>query len=503
MLNPPGSVNAAHPLADPQEARRVLDGLSAQDPLRALDELMRWQDSVSTAPGLNPGRKIDLLLAIDSAARPRVSLLAGEYLAAARPSPVVENRLWSAIHAYWKQAAEGCVRALEEPVPGAEDAQAVDERLPALIVRALSCLAQQIKWMYLRYRPVDASLWGTFNRVYALAESRVLADAKVACPAEQGESTPRREFLRGAMLGAISPNSLLPQAIELAEHLIAGHAARFALAHSPAPDLPYWTDLGQAMAPQRSARAPRAAPGLRFFGAGAALEDITLLARKLDTTGQVSLARAGLGVGADAQALLDVLRHLVAHWSPRPPQRQHPRHIVRSRLSVAHGFEDVVAALLRGGSPDLDGRGMESWVVEDVSAGGFGALVPQISGDWLRVGTLLAMQPEGSESSVVGVVRRVNRTTAQQARVGIQTLSKTPLVAEFSLDRSIERGVLLKSADHRSDEALIALRPGVFASGQELRAERAGRRSLFQPQGIAERGTDYEIAHFRERLVDA
>ncbi|HVB49491.1 MAG TPA: hypothetical protein VNF69_14010 [Burkholderiales bacterium] len=503
MLNPPGSVKAAHPLADPQDAQRLLDALPAHDPLRALDELTRWQESVSSAPGLSLGRKIDLLLAIEAVARPRVSQLAGEYLAAMRPTPAVENHLWNAIHGYWKQAGEGCVRVLEDALPGAGEAWAVDERLPALLVCALSCLAQQIKWMHFRYGPIDAAVWGTFNRVYALAESRRLADAKVACSAGQGESTPRREFLRGAMLGAVSPNSLLPQAIELAERLIDGHVARFVLAHSPAADLPYWTDLGQAMAPQRLARTPGAAPGLRYFGAGAALEDLTLLARKLDTTGQISLVHAGLGVGADAQTLLDVLRHLAAHWSPRAPQRRHTRHVVRSRLSVAHGFDGVVGALLSGSVPDLDGQGMESWVVEDVSAGGFGALVPPINGDWLRVGTLLAMRPEGSESPVVGVVRRVNRTADQQARVGIQTLSKSPVVAEFSLDRSTERGVLLRSGVRRSDEALIALRPGVFASGQELRAERDGRRFLFLPQGISERGADYEIAHFRERVVDS
>lgn len=501
MSSAPGGATPAHPLADPRDAARILEALAPAEPLLAIGELAGWQSAVSSSPGLSAARRIELLLAIDAAARPPLSLLEREYLAAVRPSPASESRLWSAIHAYLKQASDGCAGALAALPPGPADPEDLGERLPDLIVRTLSCVRQRIKWMHFRYGPIDASAWGEFNRAYALAEGRGLADAKAAVPGEPGESTPRLEFLRGAMLGAVSPNSLLPQAIELAERVIATHAGRFALARSPDPNLPYWTDLGQSMPPQRMASAPRAGPGVRFFGAGAALEDLAELGRKLDTTGQLALARAALGAEADTATLLEVLRHLAAHWAAHPPERRYVRHVVRSRLAVAHGFESVVRALRGGGSPE--DRDLESWVVEDVSAGGFGASVPQVGGDWLRVGTLLALRPEGAVSWVVGVVRRVTRSAAQQARVGIQTLSKAPSVAEFSLGGSSERGVLLKGGDMRSDEALIALRPGVFASGRDLRTERDGRHRLYRPQGIAERGADYELAHFRELAAEA
>ena len=71
--------------------------------------------------------------------------------------------------------------------------------------------------------------------------------------------------------------------------------------------------------------------------------------------------------------------------------------------------------------------------MENVSAGGFGAVVPRLKGDWLRVGVLLALQPEGGSNWVLGVVRRVAKTTGQEARVGIETLSKAPLMAQFAV----------------------------------------------------------------------
>lgn len=486
------------PLSDPEAVQSALDALPASDPVVVLEELTRWLRSLCGARGSSLDRRIETLLAIDSGAQPSVSRLESEYVAAARPSSATESRMWGAIYGYWTQAGEVCARALEEAAPSPSDAQAVRALRPALIVRTLRCLAQRIKWTHLRYGPIEASAWSAFNRAYALAESWRLTDEPAACPGEPGGSTPRREFLRGAMLSAISPDSLSPEAIELAERLIAAHAERFALTPSPAPDLPYWTDLDKAMAPQRLLHAPPPAPGLRCFGAGAALEDLTELGRKLDTTGPVPLARVGLGFDADPRTLLEVLRHLATHWTQQPPQRRHMRHVARARLTVAHGFEGVLRALLGRGAADSAGRDMESWVVEDVSVGGIGASVPRIDGDWLRVGALLALQPEGAGNWVIGVVRRLGRASAQQARVGIQTLSRTPIVAEFSREGPGERGVLLKSGDPRTGEALIALRPGVFASGDELRAVRGGEPWRYLPQGIAERAADYELAFFRE-----
>ena len=56
MLNLFSGGKADHPMADPKEARRILDTLPAQE-LKALDELAHWQESVSTAAGFKPGRR--------------------------------------------------------------------------------------------------------------------------------------------------------------------------------------------------------------------------------------------------------------------------------------------------------------------------------------------------------------------------------------------------------------------------------------------------------------
>ena len=493
-----------HPLADPKEAKRLLEALPDNDPAKALDELMHWMESVAAVEGFKPEARIQLLLQVDGVAQPRLRKLAKDYFADARPSRFQENRLWTALHGYSKQAGYSYARAIDLFVRSAKGVEAAKAQLPLLLVRTLRSFAQQIKWMHMRYGPIDLASWGVFNSVYAFAEMRQLAQARAAVYAGQpGESSPQLEFLKGAMFSASAPDGLLPAEIELAERLIGAYAPRFAIGAAQSPGFPFWTDLAQAVAPARASRAPQAAPSLRWFGAGAALEQAHDLAERLMVGGKVP-PELNLGAGIDAHTVQEVARHLHMYWSPQAPERKAPRHAVKSRLSVTNGYEGVIGVL--GGSDSLDfgSQPGESWIVENVSAGGFGAVVPQLKGDWLRVGALLALQPEGGTNWVLGVVRRVNKSAGQQARVGIETLSKSPVLSRFAVSgvkTVTEQGVLLKNGD--ASEARIVLKPGVFAPAQNLEVAHGERNHVYIPQAVAERGEDYEIARFRELVREA
>jgi len=300
------------------------------------------------------------------------------------------------------------------------------------------------------------------------------------------------------MFSASAPDGLLPAEIELAERLIAEFAPRFVLANAPAPGLVFWSDLAQAISPARLSRAPQPGPALRCFGAGAALAEVHDLAERVMVGGQVP-PEINLGGSYEPHVVLEVMRHLHMYWSPQAPERKAQRHPVKSRLSVAHGFDGVIGVLGAGDSLDFENQNSESWIVENVSAGGFGAVVPQMKGDWLRVGALLALQPEGGSNWLLGLIRRVNKLAGQQARVGIETLSKTPLLSRFAVAgvaSVTEQGVMLKSGE--AAEARIVLKPGVFTPGQNLELAHGGRHHIYLPQAVSERGEDYEIARYRE-----
>ncbi len=87
------------------------------------------------------------------------------------------------------------------------------------------------------------------------------------------------------------------------------------------------------------------------------------------------------------------------------------------------------------------------------------------------------------------------------AHLGVEPLSRAPALSQFQLrNAAAAPGVLLPPATPANGEAAIALRAGVYVPGENLEATIGGRQHVYMPQGVAERGEDYEIVRFREMV---
>jgi hypothetical protein len=502
MISLFGSKKPDHPMADIKEARKLLEELPTNDAFKCADELAHWLESVVAAEGFKAEYRAQLIQLLDETAQTPLRKLARDYMVSPRLARYQEIRLWTAIHEYWRQAALAYASCIDLYATGAKGADALKGGMPLLLVRALRALGTQMKWMYVRYGPMDPSVWGVVAKVYALAESRKLAQSVVTVyPGIPGESTPEREFLKAVMLSASSPDSLLPLEIELCERLIAHFSASFTLRLDLQPDIAYWIDLATSQAPLRLARPPQHAPTLRFFAAGKALEDLENLIASVRSSGSVP-PQVNLGGTYPAETVLDVLNHLALYWSPKPPERKHQRHRVKSRLNVTHGYDGVLAVL--GGSGTIDTSGTETWIVENVSAGGFGAGIPEIKGDWLKIGCLLGLQPEGGDNWVLGVIRRLQREIPQKGSVGIQTIAKSAQLVRLNLSGGTdgETGILLGDGSESPGEARLLLRAGVYVPGQNMEYRRGELACLLMPQGVVDSGEEYEVVKFREMIRD-
>jgi len=503
MISLFGGKKPDHPMADMKEARKLLEELPANDAFKCVDELGHWLESVMAEEGFKPEYRAQLIQLLDETAQIHVRKLGRDYMAASpRLAKFQEIRLWTAIYEYWRKAGQAYAGCVDLYANGAKGADALKAGMPLLLARALRALAAQVKWMYVRYGPMDQSVWGVIAKVYAFAEARKLAQSAITVyPAIPGESTPEQEFLKAVMLAASSPDSLLPVEMELCERLIAHFCASFTLRLELQPDIAYWIDLATSHAPLRLARPPQRAPTLRFFAAGRALEDLEALIDTVKTTGSVP-PEVNLGGSYPADTVLDVLNHLALYWSTKLPERKHQRHRVKSRLNVTHGFDGVVAVL--GEPPSLDMSGTETWIVENVSAGGFGAGIPEIKGDWLKIGCLLGLQPEGGDNWVLGVIRRLQREIPLKGSVGIQTISRSVRVVRFSLGDGAggETGMLLADRGASTGEAFVLLRAGVFVPGQNLEYHKGELVCLLLPQGVVEQGEEFEVVKYREMIRD-
>jgi hypothetical protein len=492
-----------HPMADLKEARKIVDAIPGGDPFKALEDLDHWLDSVRGWQGFTHEHRAQLVLLVDDAAQGHLRKLQRDYLSSARLSKFQENRLWTAIRESYRHAALAfaiCVDVFVTSQKGWEELRPV---MALLTVRAMRAAAGQMKWQYVRYGLQDNALWGMVAKIYAFADYRNYAGAKVrAYPGIPEETTAEQEFLKAAMLAMASPESLLPVEIELAERLIAHWVGSFKVDTKQLPDAVYWIDLAQNLPPTRLARSPDPTPTLRFVAAGGTLNQIRQLAQIVKQTNAVP---SGINMGGsyEPQAVLEVLDHLALCWSTQPPERKAPRHKVKSRVTITYGFDGVLSAIDPGGEALFDPERIESWIVENVSSGGFGALVPQLRGDWLRIGCLLGLQPEGGSNWIIGLVRRFQRDATQTGAVGIQTVGRSAQSAQVRVVTSqigpsadTETAIFLGPLDS-AGETQVLLRSSVLLPGQNLQLEQNGKTYLLLPTGGMERGEDYDLVRCR------
>ncbi|MFZ5508605.1 MAG: hypothetical protein ACOZCP_00995 [Pseudomonadota bacterium] len=479
-----------HPLADAKEARRVFGSFVGMAPATALDEAAGWLESLGAEDKFRLEQRLGLIAQFDEAVQAHARRAGRDYLTAPRLGRAQEMKLWSSNRGFWAHLARAYENCLERYTAQEKGAEEIRTQLPLLTVRLLRAYAMQLKWEQFRYGPLSADIWRRLGQAYLAAEHGRFSQRRLApYPGAPGETTAEQEYLKALVFHASSMDSLLPLEIELAERLIQHFLGRFVFTAEVRPDNVYWVDCAQALPPTRLARLPQPAPTLRFFNTSTALDEVSALARVLEG-GDVP-ADLNLGGQYSPKLVLSVLRHLALYWAPRPPTRSHVRHRVKSRLAVIHGLGRIHARLL-----GRDGEEAEAWIVEDVSLGGMGAQLPLANNDWIRIGALLGLQPEGGDNWLVGVVRRFSRSTESLGSVGIETLSKTPRAVQAALGGMACEALLLDQAAP-GEMLRVALPARAFETDIPLEFVADGRRVSLQPLELLESTMEFDIGRYR------
>jgi hypothetical protein len=492
-----------HPLANPRELQQIVSELPRDNAFKSLDEIGGWLESLAVAEGFPADRLFVAASQLEDAATPHLRRLSREYLHTIRLSKAEERRLWAINAGFWRQLAEVYEKALLGLIAAGPTPEALRLHLPGLCARLIAALRAQLKWEQFHYGPTPPTLWARLGAAMQRAEECGVATRLSNLGGLIGSTSPLAEYRKAMVFHAASMDSLLPLEIELAERFIAHYLMAFDFPQHGEHDCVYWVDLALAQPPLRLARMPaEATPTLRFFRPGRAHREMAELLQLLERGSDVP-ADIMLGGQYPAKTLIPVLRHLCAYLAPIPPQRRHDRHRVKHRLSVMSGLVNayVVFSGEFGGRPA--GLQIESWVVENVSRGGFGAYVNSIPGEWLKVGALLALQPEGGENWVLGCVRRYHRESEDEARVGIETLARSVVAVELKPKMASSYAAvggipaLLLEEGNAPGELRVVLPPYTFDPREALEFVRDGKPGLLEPLLVIEQTNDYELARYR------
>lgn len=507
---------SSHPLADSAEMKRVLESLPGMKPAAALDETRSWLDSLVHEEKLKLAQCLDLVLRLDETTLTQARRLARDYLQMENPERSEEYRLWNANHGYWAQLVAAYEYCLTRHASGGKKNKLDPAVLLKTQARLLRAYATGIKWAQFRHAENVGYYWQGAGRIYLAAQAAGTEKQGIVIYPAMPQTSVEQEYLLLLMLHASSLGNLLPQEVEIVDRLVAYLAPQLVITDQADPANVYWVDAAKPQPPSRIIRQPEPAPSLRFLRPGTALEKIAEIRNRIITVGDVP-ANLQLGGRYPAPLVLSLLEHLAQNWQSQLPQRSHQRHRVKSELRVIHGFSAIHAQIAAGNAGNADaadsvggvGSGEETWIAEDVSQGGMGAEVPLGSRDWVRVGVLLGLQPEGGKNWLVGLIRRFNRSETGGS-AGIQTIGKLPLAvvadcAGLSTQLILMEPPVLPPAEVISSGKLlvdiitvdVALEHSSFEIGIPMTAMIDGRALRLRPMEVLEQSSDFVIAQFQ------
>jgi hypothetical protein len=182
------------------------------------------------------------------------------------------------------------------------------------------------------------------------------------------------------------------------------------------------------------------------------------------------------------------------------------------RLLVMHGYPNVVTAVDPGTNDGLDFSATlshDAWIAEDVSAGGYGVIVPAGKGDWLRVGALVALRSETESAWELGIIRRVKSDDHRQHRVGIQLISRSATLIHLRRVGGAGQGgkhqtaLLLAARPSRTGSLHVVARRDMFDGRESLEAIHGDPPATItlNAGGVVESGQDFDW--LRYKLLDS
>ena len=493
-----GAEGVDHPMANLAEAKEIIANIAPDDSVRAAQDAVQWLESINSAGNFPIAHRYEVIELVDVALKRHGQRLLDQYLVLKPQAKFQEGLLWRAATGYWKALGDAYLGCVTHVTADKGAAAAFHKKIPQLVARAMRAQVLQIKWILMRYGYVADSYWTTVAQLYAQAEAGAYLDEVIDIyGGAHGRGTLRQEFLRTLMLGVSSTGGLSPVKQNIAERAIAHFSKAFISSTSPIAGCNFIFDLNGGMSPARVlAEAPHGAR-LFYFGAAQALDDAQSAVDVVNETGALP-SELVLSAGASVDEAADTLLHLAFNWEKELPARDSVRRKVATTLQVTHGFDGVLTS---GGNVF-----QETWVVENASVEGYGMIVPERRGEWLQVGVVIGLLPEGEAAQWgAGVVRRVETDARGQRRVGIQVIGRAVAPGTMCTQRTTgERGaphnvVLLDAEPSRSGYIQVLLRPESFTLRDALEITRTadGKAFAVMPSGLVESGPDFDRVRFK------
>ncbi len=488
-----------HPLADMKSAQEVLDDVSKNDSIKAVQELSEWLETLrGEAKDFRVDHQWAVLRLFDQAAQPHLRKLFHDYFSVQPLSKFQENRLWLLLGSYYTQSDLCHYDVLTRYREGAKGASVIKTELPFLCARGIAAIAGRLKLAAARYTLVEPSFWVRLADYYSLAEAHGFQLEQLAAYPGVGTSV-AQEFAALIAWYGTSSGTLNPLQEHISERLFANLGKGLQVSNSYNGAGLFVFDTAQPTPPMRVTADVTLHPALRYIDAEGMKQQLDGLLKTLDK-GIVPDNFNLYGAKYEANLLGDVARRLLQGLILPPATRRNPRRKINVSVNVANGFFKMLEKTDIGLTFGVDES--EMWEVEDISATGFRSVVPVTRAEDIKIGTVIGSRPESISHWGAGVVRRLSRDAQDNLHIGVEILSPRFIGVNLS-DPNLPGaenelvGMYLNRPSDTSGEAWLLMKPETYAASRSLTMQLDGRGYLLLPVALVERGDDHDLARYR------
>lgn len=491
---------ADHPMADIKSATALLNDLPKNDALKSLMELTDWVDSVSENTEFKLEYQFAVIRLLDETAYAHTRKLSRDYFSAQELPPFQENRLWLVLGSWYRNVFNAYFKIFKHYRDGDKGSSSINAQAPLLIARTMRSMLANLKFACVHYGPIDSHIWTQLGQLYKHAERERCLETPVSLYAALPRTTTvQQEAAHLLAWYGCGVTSLSPLAMHLTERILAQYISSVDIEAQPSESSLFGFDLNASNLPRRVNVDSTVHPYMRFVcmpEMPAKLENLIRVLNKNIVPDDLIL-----GGEYEPELVREAANYLLKYVTVLP-QRRAARKQIHVKTKIVSGFARAVECTEVGLNFNADH--IAEWQLENISSAGFYTVLSLHGNEQVRIGELLAMQPESLAYWGVAVIRRLMRDDENHLHVGAEIVSNQ--ISAVALYQSGggnsgfedgQIGLWLHPKVGDEVEGKISLLMSKYVPNCSLQTELNNKKFLLIPNALKQKNLDCDLVEFR------
>ncbi|MDD4928695.1 MAG: hypothetical protein PHP85_05385 [Gallionella sp.] len=484
-----------HPMANLKAAQALLADLPKNDSFKSVVDLTDWIETAPICRDCQLADQFSVVSLLDETVQPCARKLACEYFSLSDVHTFQGNRLRALLANLYRQIAQAYYLLFDRYCNDVKKGGAIRAQLPTVVARAVYAMREHLKYAAANYELHDDEIWRNLARFYQHAAQQGYLDTPLTLyPALSAADSVKCECAKLLAWFACDLNSLNPRGMHLMERIVAQYGSYIELSGNISNKSLFGFDLNHPQGLVRVNVGVIEHPMMIYVSLVGMQEKLEALIKSLNKN--IVPKELDLGGVYTVECVLDAAQHVLTYLLD-PPLRQSKRSEFKSVLNVVTGYENAFWRCKYIGQESAEYPSVQ-WTVENASASGFNAVLPDKKIESVHIGHLLGVQTAGVPRLGVAVVRRMSRDAEGHMHVGAEIL--THRASEVVLYQGGgEQPALWLQPRVAAENGLVRLlmRADTFSMQHSLKTNFEGKDYLLIPYELQGRFSDCDLACFR------